>query len=84
MNPEIELQREVFGIWLKNLRRKSQMIQSFADKLCGQHGLQQMGKMLNGFAKDCERLYELGYEVGYVQGVMNSGSGMPKNEYLVN
>lgn len=66
MDPEINLQQEMFGIWLKKLRKRASTIQSFADMLSSQHGLEQMGKMLNGFATDCQKLYELGYEIGLV------------------
>jgi hypothetical protein len=80
MAPELEMQQHVLALWVRNLRKKVALIQSVAGCLRGQENFKQAGQMLDGFARDCDKLYELGYEIGYLQGFRASeaaGQGGP-------
>jgi hypothetical protein len=72
MAPELEMQQRVFALWIKSLRKKMALVQSVAGNLRGQDGLRQAGAVLDGFARDCEKLYELGYRIGYLEGFQAS------------
>ena len=84
MDRELELQKEMFSMWLKKLYQKSSMIKTLAGSLGSQHGMQYSSKMLDNFVKDCEKLFDLGYEIGYVQYMPTSDEKVQTCGYFIN
>ena len=66
MDPVIGLQQEFFGMWLANLKHKATDVRSLLAASRNQHHLRHLAQMMEDVAQECDKLYDLGYELGYV------------------
>ena len=66
MDPVNDLQKEFFGMWLANLKKKASDVRSLVGASRNQLHFRHLARMLEDVATECDKLYDLGYELGYV------------------
>ena len=66
MDPVNDLQKEFFGMWLANLKKKASDVRTLVGASRNQLHIRHLARMLEDVATECDKLYDLGYELGYI------------------